>query len=191
MQHRAVRRTHVRGLVALSLWVATLPTLVACHGGGGGSPTAPSDMVPPGVLDVHGNWNVVQTVVSGEPRGQCWADHLVAIAGAHGNSRMTVQQNGSAVTIEITATLDPNAREELSGTVDGSSLMAMDTQVPADFDDACENGQAFHFHVTSGQLSLSGSSTHLSGEMVETLELSQGGAVVATVTGHFSFVADR
>jgi hypothetical protein len=169
------------------LCVAALPTLVACQGGGGGSPTAPS-----GVLDVHGDWSsVVITVVGGEPQGQCWADHLNSIAGAHGDNRMAVQQNGSAVTIAITSTFDPQAHEELAGTVGESSLMATDTQQPPDFEDACDSGERFEFHPASGQLSLSGSSTHLTGEMAETLELSQGGVLVATVTAHFSVTAVR
>jgi hypothetical protein len=89
-----LRHTCSSDLVALSFFVATL---AACHGGGGGgSPTAPS-----GALDVHGDWSVVETVAGGEPQGQCWADHLNSIVGAHGDNRMTVRQNGSAVTIVI------------------------------------------------------------------------------------------
>jgi len=145
------------------------------------------------VLDVHGDWIDTETVAGGEPQGQCWADHLnaLALAGAHGSGQWTVRQNGTAVTIVASATLDPQERKEFSGTVGESSLMATETQGPPDFQGTCDDGERFQIRTASGDLSLSGSSTRLSGELVEKLELMQGGAVVATVTAHFSVTATR
>lgn len=181
------KRASSRG-VALASCVATLTALMACHGGGGHSPTVPS-----GVLDAHGDWNVVETVAGGEPQGQCWADHLDALAltGAHGFSRMNVQQNGTAVTIMITATLDADENRKLTGTAGASTLMATQVQGPPDFLGICDNGARYNIRTTSGQLNLTGSPTHLDGEMVDMLELMQGGAVVATVTAHFTVSASR
>jgi hypothetical protein len=173
----------------LGVWLSSA-ALAACGGGGGGSsPTAPGSP-----LAAAGTWAAVETLVSASPAGNCWADQLNLLRGIFGNYVVTIDQNDTMVTLVIASNTSSPDTTYYRGTVGSSALTAEETQGVPEFPFDCGNGRT---HVTirdiAGSLSLTGSSSRLSGTLSETFALTDRttGAGEGQVTVNYTLVLSR
>jgi hypothetical protein len=131
----------------------------------------------------------LEELVRADPAGQCWADSLTSQAGANASFDTNVTQSGNSVTVAI----NPSDPSTYSGTWDGATLEATEQAGGGAVQVSCPDGTSFTArHAPGGTLSMTGTTTHLTGTLTELFDLTdQQGAGAGRVTVQYSIELTR